>query len=224
MTRVVHVIGNGDHSQLYKLRPRKGLKLTCNLPPFEVPDYFATTIVDFKMMRAIQSGQLQVPFPWIIGYRPKMWMDKNPGFYMKVANGVKTIYTELPDYCPNYTDFSCGHFAAHYAANKLKADMIHLYGFDSIFDFNLRSCSDFYMWSDRENMNNNRLIENWRPVWPGMFKEFPNCKFVFHHIHDNIKIPISDNVTIETYDVKETKKIYDPKSGKEIPYEQRPKK
>ena len=66
MARVVHVIGNGDHATLYNSRKRKGLKLTCNLPPFPVPDAYATTMVDFKMMRAITREELEVPGPWIL--------------------------------------------------------------------------------------------------------------------------------------------------------------
>ena len=207
MPKVVHVIGNGDHAHLYRSKQRKGLKLTCNLPPFTVPDVYSTTIVDFKMMRAITKEEIAVPGNWIIGMRPKLWMEKNPGFYIKVANQVKDIYTVLPEYCPNYTDLSCGHFAAHYAANKFKPDIIHLYGFDSVFDFNLRSCSDFFMHSDRENMNTNRLANNWRPVWTGIFKEFPKTEFVFHHVHDSYKMPITENVRTEIYDPKEMKKI-----------------
>lgn len=206
MARVVHVLGNGDHSHLYKAKKRKGLKLTCNLPAFNVPDVYSTTIVDFKMMKAITQEEIIVPGNWIIGMRPKMWMEKNPGFYIKVANQVKDIYTELPDYCPNYTDLSCGHFAAHYAANKFKADQVHLYGFDSCFDFNLRSVSDFYQHSDRGNLNNNRLATNWRPVWTGIFKEFPNTEFIFHHMHDNYKMQVSDNVRTELYTKADMKK------------------
>ena len=108
----------------------------------------------------------------------------------------------LPNYVANYTDFNCGHMAAHYAANKVKADEIHMYGFDSIFDFNLKSCSDFYLGSDRGNMNNNRLANNWRPVWQNMFKEFPNTKFILYHTHDAIKCPVGDNVEIVVYDSK----------------------
>jgi len=205
MARAVHIIGNGDQASLYNNRVRKGLKLTCNLPPFTVPDVYSTTIVDFKMMRAITRGEIQVPGYWIIGYRPKMWMEKNPGFYMKVANQVKEIYTDLPHYCPNYTDFNCGHFAAHYAANKLRAERIHLYGFDSCFDFNLRSVSDFYQHSDRGNMNNNRLLNNWRPVWTGMFEEFPETEFIFHHLHNKYKMKISDNVKTFVYENQQDK-------------------
>lgn len=207
MARVAHIIGNGDHADLYRVKERKGLKLTCNLPPFNVPDVYSTTIVDFKMMRAITKGEILVPGNWIIGFRPKIWMEKNPGFYMKVANQVKDVYTVLPSYCPNYTDLSCGHFAAHYAANKLKADRVHLYGFDSCFDFNLRSVSDFYQHSDRGNINNNRLASNWRPVWTGMFLEFPNTEFVFHHIHDSYKMKVSDNVRTELYTRADMKKV-----------------
>ena len=207
MSRVIHIVGNGDHSHLYRVEPRKGLKLTCNLPPFTVPDAYATTIVDFKMMRAITQGEIEVPGFWIVGMRPKIWMEKNPSFYMKRANQVKEFYTVLPDYCPTYTDLNCGHFAAHYSANKLKADEIHLYGFDSCFDFNLRSVSDFYQHSDRGNMNNNRLATNWRPIWSGMFKEFPHIKFVFHHVHDSYKMPVSENVHTRVYDPKDMKNL-----------------
>ena len=156
-------------------------------------------------MKAITRGEIQVPGYWIIGYRPKIWMEKNAGFYMKVANQVKEIYTDLPHYCPNYTDFNCGHFAAHYAANKLRAERIHLYGFDSCFDFNLRSVSDFYQHSDRGNMNNNRLLNNWRPVWTGMFEEFPETEFIFHHLHNKYKMKISNNVKTFVYENQQDK-------------------
>ena len=46
-------------------------------------------------------------------------------------------------------------------------------------------------------MNNNRLIENWRPIWEGMFNEFPNTEFVFHHKHDAMKLKKAENVRIE---------------------------
>ena len=39
-------------------------------------------------------------------------------------------------YAKNYTDWNCGHMAVHYACNKLLANEVHMYGFDSIFDFN----------------------------------------------------------------------------------------
>lgn len=197
--RVVHIIGNGDHCHLYRVRERKGLKLTCNVAPFAVPGVYATMVVDFKMMKGITEGSVQLPGYWIVGMRPKIWLEKNPGFYMKVAKQVKDIYTELPKYCPNYTDFNCGHFAAHYAANKLKADEVHMYGFDSIFDFNLRSTSDHIFFSDREGMNTNRLATNWRPVWSGIFKQFKNTQFVLHHVHDQYKMKVPDNVRTEIY-------------------------
>tara|TARA_B100000214_G_C23918760_1_gene605010 strand:- start:364 stop:984 length:621 start_codon:yes stop_codon:yes gene_type:complete len=202
MKRVVQLVGNGDNASLFFKAPRPGMKLTCNLPPFTVAGTYASVIVDFKMMKAIQEGSVQVPGQWILGMRPKIHLDKHPTFYIRVSPQVKEFYTVLPNYVANYTDFNCGHMAAHYAANKVKADEIHMYGFDSIFDFNLRSCSDFYLGSDRGNMNNNRLANNWRPVWENMFKEFPNTKFILHHTHDAIKFPVGDNVEIVVYDSK----------------------
>jgi hypothetical protein len=203
MARTVHVIGNGDWVHLYTRKERKGLNLTCNLAPFPYPNnHYATCIVDFKFMKALTEGSVQVPGEWILGFRPKIWMEKNPNFYMQRANQVKEFYTELPKYAGNYTNFSCGHMAVYYAAQKLKAERIHMYGFDSIFDFNLRSVSDFILNSDRDKMNTNRLASNWRPIWTEMFKEFNNTEFVLHHVHDEFKIPISDNVRAEVYSKK----------------------
>lgn len=203
MARTVNIIGNGDWVHLYTRQERKGLNLTCNLAPFPYPkNHYATCIVDFKFMKAMTEGIVTVPGEWILGFRPKIWMEKNPNYYVKTANQVKEFYTELPKYAGNYTNFSCGHMAVYYAAQKLKADRINMYGFDSIFDFNLRSVSDFILNSDRDKMNTNRLASNWRPIWTEMFKEFGNTEFILHHVHDEFKIPISDNVRAEVYSKK----------------------
>ena len=132
-----------------------------------------------------------------MGARPKKYSEDNPGFYIKFANQIKGFYLNLPKYCPNYTDWSCGHMAAHYVANALKCDEIHMYGFDAIFDFDLTSASDLFMNSDRGAMNNARLSGNWRSVWPHLFAEFPKIRWILHHQHDQIKIPKPENVEID---------------------------
>ena len=63
----------------------------------------------------------------------------------------------------------------------MKAEEVHLYGFDSIFDMNLNSFTDLLLESDRSTQNTVRLNNWWRPIWENMFKEFPNTKFVLHH-------------------------------------------
>ena len=196
MTRTAHVIGNGDSASKYS--PSKGFKITCNLPPFAVENVYASCIVDFKMMNAIKEGSVAVPGDWVLGARPKKFMELNPQFNLKYASQVKEYYDVLPKYAGNYTNFNCGHMAVHYSANKLKCEEIHMYGFDSIFDFNLRSSSDLYLVSDREANNSLRLSNNWRPIWQEMFKEFPNTKFVLHHKHNQIKFPVGKNVEIVT--------------------------
>ena len=205
MPRVVHVIGNGDSSLLYEAEPRKGLKLGCNRIGFPVPDKFASCIVDYKFMQAMTNKQIDLPGQWILGFRPKHWMEMHPEYYIKVSHQVKEFYTELPKYAANYTDFNCGHMATHYAANKLKADVIHMYGFDSIFDFNLKSGSDFSLNSDRGGANNLRLADNWRPIWQSMFREFSDTKFVLHYLHDKLKINIDNNVEVKMYDMSHKK-------------------
>lgn len=196
MGKTVHIIANGDSHKFYK--PAKGIKLTCNLPPREIDNVYATVIVDFKMMAAINEGSVIIPGEWIVGFRPKMWCDRHPSFYIKYAPQIKEFYTELPSYVKNYTDFNCGHMATHYAANKMQADEIHMYGFNSMFDFDLKSSSDLVLSSDRSNINNLRLINNWRPVWQGLFKEFPSTTFHIYHDHNKIKFPVPKNVNIVT--------------------------
>jgi hypothetical protein len=200
MNRVAHLIGNGDNAVLYK--PAAGIKFACNVPPFNIEDMYATFIVDFKMCKAIEEGSVMPPGEWICGARPKKYSEMYPGWYMKYAQNIKTFYLTLPKYVPNYTDFNCGHMGAHYIASKIKPDEINLYGFDSMFDLNLRSYSDTILNSDRGNMNNVRLTNNWRSIWPKMFAEFPDIKWNLHHKHNAIKFPIPDNVEIVVHSKK----------------------
>ena len=81
MTKVAHVIGNGKSAGLYL--PTKGLKITCNLPPFAIDNAYTTCMVDFKMMRAIDQGVVTVPGDWTLGARPKKWMEMKPAFYSR---------------------------------------------------------------------------------------------------------------------------------------------
>jgi hypothetical protein len=94
--------------------------------------------------------------------------------------------------------------AVHYAASRHKADEVHMYGFDTIFDFNMRSVTDLVLSSDRSQTNNYRLLNNWRPIWRDIFREFPNTKFVLHHNHDSLKIPKLDNMEVVVYNDKLT--------------------
>lgn len=197
MPRIVHIIGNGPQAAIYNKEPRKGLKMTCNLPPFEVPDAYATAMVDFKMMNAITKGEIDVPGEWVVGYRPKLWMDNNPSFYLTRSKQIKEFYLRLPKYSKNYTDFNCGHMCTHYSCTKFQPDELHLYGFDSLFDMDLRSCTDFYLESPRDPTSNVRLSNNWRPIWQGIFNEFSQTQFVLHHSHNAIKFKVPDNVSIK---------------------------
>jgi len=207
-TKVVHILGNGDKAYYYQREPRDGMKILCNMPPFEMPpkEVYATMMVDFKMMMALSEGSVALDqYDWILGTRPRIWMYEQSSFYLKYANRVKEFYTHVPEYAGNPTNFNCGHAAVHYAANKKKADEIHLYGFDTIFDFNMRSVTDLVLSSDRTTTNNYRLLNNWRPVWRDIFREFPNTKFVLHHNHDNLKIPKLDNMEVIVYNDNLTK-------------------
>ena len=194
----INVLGNGNHAGLFR-RGTEGTLLICNMPPMELPpsEVFATCMVDYKMMQALWKGQFALDqYDWILGTRPRHWMQMQGSFYMKYASCIKGFYQVVPEYAGNATNFNCGHFAVHYACNKMNADEVHIYGFDSIFEMDLTSWTDTILHSDRETQNTVRLANNWRPIWTHMFNEFPDTKFVLYHSHDNIKIPISDNVEI----------------------------
>ena len=96
------------------------------------------------------------------------------------------------------TNFNCGHMATHYACRKHKPDEIHMYGFDSIFDHNMRSYTDTVLSSDRSGGNNFRLLDIWRPIWMNIFHEFKDVKFVLYHKHPNAKIQTPENVSFVT--------------------------
>ena len=78
MKRTVHVVGNGDHAGYFWNEPRHGMRLCCNVPPFSVPNSYATIMVDFKMMKAINEGSVTIGGEWIIGMRPKIYMQNKP--------------------------------------------------------------------------------------------------------------------------------------------------
>lgn len=205
MSKVFHIIGNGDKSHLYQKEKRIGTKILCNMPPFEIEtkEIYGTCMVDFKMMIALTEGSIKLDqYMWILGQRPRTWMEKKPSFYMKYAPNIKEFYPTVPKYAGNATNFNCGHMAVHYSANRHKADEIHMYGFDTLFDFNMRSLTDLVLPSDRSQNNNYRLLNNWRPIWRDIFKEFPKTKFVLHHNHDNLKIPKLDNMEVVVYNDK----------------------
>lgn len=203
----VNVLGNGDNAGIFE-RGTPGKLLVCNMPPFEIPrnEVFATCMVDFKMMKALQEGHIKLDmYDWILGTRPRVWMEQSGTFYMKYSHLIKGFYQHIPEYCTpkggdkrlGATNFNCGHMAVHYACTKMKATEVHIYGFDSIFDMNLESFTDLLLESDRSTQNTVRLANNWRPIWTEMFKEFPDTTFVLHHSHKNIKIPVPKNVKVE---------------------------
>jgi len=205
VTTKVHVLGNGDSATLMPESVRNGQDgklLICNQPPFTVKNVYACCLVDFKMMKALQEGSVNLDmYPWVCGNRPKMHMDKNPTFNIKHAHHIREFYTLVPKYCgptaaEAATNFNCGHMATHYAAKRHQPDEVHLYGFDSIFDHNMRSFTDLVLPSDRGKTNNFRLLDVWRPIWGHIFKEFSDVKFVLHHKHSNAKVDFSSNVSI----------------------------
>jgi len=213
---VVHIIGNGDKSVLWdEMNEPEGVRLVCNMPPFHVKNVYATVMVDFKMMMALTEGHVNLDmYRWVLGNRPKIWMEQQHTFYLKYAQNIREFYLHVPKYCGpegdplSATNFNCGHMAVHFAATKFRPKEIHMYGFDTLLDFNMRSITDVYLSSDRSNTNNYRLLNNWRPIWYHLFKEFENqTRFILHHDHDELKIPQGKNVEVVVHKTKKQEKI-----------------
>ena len=76
------------------------------------------------------------------------------------------------------TNFNCGHFAVHYACNKMNADEVHIYGFDSIFEMDITSWTDTILESDRSTENTVRLKPTIGIQWTEMFKNFQRYYFL----------------------------------------------
>ena len=206
----IHILGNGDNAAFFRplMKERDGKLMICNIPPMEVENVYACAIVDFKMMKNLTKEVVNLDkYQWVLGNRPKIWMDKNPTFYIKHSHHIREFYTDVPKYCGKpaaqaATNFNCGHMATHYSARKHKCDEIHMWGFDSIMDHSMRSYTDTVLPSERNNTNNYKLLEVWRPIWMNLFKEFSDKKFIIHHNHNKAKIKLPSNVGVEVHSKK----------------------
>ena len=211
--RRVNVLGNGDHAGLFE-RGTEGDLLVCNMPPIILPsnEVFASCMVDFKMMKALQDEKVNLDrYDWILGTRPRRWMEKQSTFYLKYSQNIKEFHTYVPPYAQlagqklseAASNYSCGHMAVDYACRKMKASEVHMYGFDAMFDMNLNSYSDSFLTSDRTPLNVHRMSSNWRPIWGYFFKEFKDVQFVIHHSHSDIKLKLPQNARVEVGTLKE---------------------
>ena len=197
--RRVNVLGNGDHAGLYE-KGTDGELVVCNMPPISLTkeEVYASCMVDFKMMEALEKGEVKLDeYDWVLGTRPRRWMEVKPSFYLKYSQNIKGFHTYVPPYAqlPGHklseaaTNYSCGHMAVDYACRTMKATEVHLYGFDAMFDMNLSSFTDNFLKSDRSALNVHRMASNWRPIWSGFFREFSNTQF--------IKFSLPENATVE---------------------------
>ena len=202
----VNVLGNGSHANMFE-RCTDGLLLVCNMPPMELDkdEVYGSCMVDFKMMQSLTEGSVQLDmYDWILGTRPRKWMETHGAFYMKYSQNIKGFHTHIPVYAqlPGHTlaqaatNYSCGHMAVDYACRVMKAKEVHLYGFDSMFDMNLESFTDNFLKSDRSALNTHRMASNWRPIWGKFFREFEQTEFFIHHSHENLKFVKPSNVTV----------------------------
>ena len=203
MVDKIHILGNGPSWEFFKpyQEERDGRLLICNVPPMECDRVYACCIVDFKMMKNLMNGTINLDrYKWVLGNRPKIWMDKKPSWFIQHSHHIREFYTDVPKYCGKdpaqaATNFNCGHFATHYAARQHKPKEIHLWGFDSIMDHTMKSSTDDVLPSDRNRVNNFKLLEVWRPIWTNIFKEFEGkTNFVIHHSHSSIKTKAGVNV------------------------------
>ena len=95
----VNVLGNGNSAGMFQ-RGTKGKLLVCNMPPMSIPrkEVWATCMFDFKMMMALQEGQIKLDmYDWVLVNRPKIWMEQSVTFYMKYSHLIKGFHLEVPE-------------------------------------------------------------------------------------------------------------------------------
>ena len=205
--RRVNVMGNGENAALYE-KGTPGDLVVCNMPPMSLTknEVYASCMVDFKMMEALDKGEVSLDqYDWVLGTRPRRWMEKSPTFYLKYSANIRGFHTHVPPYAqlPGHklseaaSNYSCGHMAVDYACRVMKATEVHLYGFDAMFDMDIDSFTDNFITSNRTALNVHRLASNWRPIWSFFFREFSNTKFVIHHNHAGIKFILPENASVE---------------------------
>ena len=202
-----NILGNGNSASLFQ-RGTKGELLVCNMTPISLTkqEVYASCMVDFKMMEALDKGEVKLnEYDWILGTRPRRWMEVNPTFYLKYSPNIRGFHTHIPPYAqlPGHklseaaTNYSCGHMAVDYACRVMRAKEVHLYGFDAMFDMNLDSFTDSFLNANRSALNIHRMASNWRPIWSGFFREFSDVQFVIHHVHADIKLSLPANAKVE---------------------------
>lgn len=211
--RRVNILGNGDSWPLFQ-RHTEGDLLVCNMPPihFTSKEVYASCMVDFKMMVALEKGDVNLDdYDWVLGTRPRRWMEKSPTFYLKYSQNIKGFHTHVPPYAqlPGHkledaaSNYSCGHMAVDYACRSMRATEVHLYGFDAMFDMNLASYTDNFLDANRSALNVHRMASNWRPIWSHFFREFPDVQFIIHHVHSDIKLILAENARVEVGTIDE---------------------
>jgi hypothetical protein len=199
LSRIVNILGNGPSVWMF-MDNQHGITITCNVPPFTIENHWATCLGDFKMMNALMNNEFSLDnMKWILGTRPKIYMGNHPMFYMQKAHLIQDFYTHLPPYALNSTVWSVGHLATHYAATALMPDEIHMWGFDSMFSYDLSSSTDLVVASNREEGNRYRMNNNWRPIWTELFKEFEDIKFIIHYKKNvDLQLEVGYNVSVQS--------------------------
>lgn len=197
----VNVIGNGPSAMHYWDNEDQSQVVSCNLPwnPISPEKHWGTVLGDFKVMKKLEEGSLDFNhMKWICGTRPKSFCDNNPSFYMKHAQNIREFYTHVPPYAPNPTAWSAGHLAVHYTCVRLHPSDLHMWGFDSMFSYDLSSSSDLILESDRREVNRFRMNSLWRPIWNNLFDEMSNVNFVIHAKKGvDFQFEVPDNVTLQ---------------------------
>ena len=99
--KIVHILGNGDSAQLMPEAwryEREGKLLICNIPPFEVQKVYACCMVDFKMMRSLHKGEVNLDgFKWVLGNRPKIYMDQKPSLLHSALASYQRVLHDRPE-------------------------------------------------------------------------------------------------------------------------------
>lgn len=153
------VIGNG--ASWTKFMPQGEFVVACNIPNIE--SYDVLSIIDDKVLNWMQKHNWHTERTvWCTPNIEKTQQRLNLGLDTQV------LYTRQ-------SRKNSGHHAVECLAKK-GYDIIHLWGFDSMWTEDLTSAMDTKV----PRPQRPPLNRWWRPIWNEIFETYPNTQFVLH--------------------------------------------
>jgi len=159
MSKQASVVGNGASWQVFL--PQGEFVVACNIPNIE--SYDVLSIIDDKCVLWMDKHKWHT--------NRTIWCTPN----IQKVNQRLNLGLETQELYTKQSRKNSGHHAVETLAKK-GYDIIHLWGFDSLWSEDLTSAMDYKVpRPTRPDLN-----RWWRPIWKDIFAKYPQTEFVLH--------------------------------------------